>query len=72
MMSQMMIKETVAFARLDPFYRLLSRRKGIREEEQARQHRKVGRPTKWTLRSTLGAFPMDTFRNETNIAALTN
>jgi len=41
---------------LDPYYRLLSRRKRIREEVQARRHRKVGRPTKWTVRQAATAI----------------
>jgi hypothetical protein len=41
---------------LDPFHRLLSRQKRIREEEQARRHKKVGRPTKWTVRQAATAI----------------
>ena len=64
---------------LDPYFRLQSLRKRRREEKKARLYRKIGRPTnlapngpfaRQRLRSTLGAFPMDTSRNETNIAAL--
>ena len=41
---------------LDPYFRLQSLRKRRREEKTARLYRKIGRPTKWTVRQAATAI----------------
>ena len=41
---------------LDPYFRLQSLRKRRREEKKARLYRKIGRPTKWTVRQAATAI----------------
>ena len=41
---------------LDPYFRLQSGRKRLREETRARRYRKVGQPRNWTVRQTASAI----------------
>ena len=41
---------------LDPYYRLMSMRKRLREEQIARRHVKIGRPRIWTPRQAATAI----------------
>ena len=41
---------------LDPYFRLQSGRKRLREETRARRYRKVGRPRIWTIRQAASAI----------------